>query len=55
MIRGLFVFLLLTLVCACAAQPGRPSAPTRIVSLSVVTDEILLSLVPRERVVGVSP
>jgi len=55
MIRGLFVLLPLTLVCACTAQPGRPSAPTRIVSLSVVTDEILLSLVPRERVVGVSP
>ncbi|MGH8593416.1 MAG: ABC transporter substrate-binding protein [Gammaproteobacteria bacterium] len=55
MIRSLFVLLLLTLVCACTAQPARPSAPTRIVSLSVVTDEILLSLVPRERVVGVSP
>ncbi len=55
MIRGLFVLLLLTLVCACTARPGRPSTPTRIVSLSVVTDEILLSLVPRERVVGVSP
>ncbi len=52
MIRGLFVLIF---VCACTAQPGRPSAPTRIVSLSVVTDEILLSLVPRERVVGVSP
>ncbi len=36
------------------AEGSAAAAPKRIVSLSVVTDEILLSLASRERVVGVS-
>lgn len=46
---------MLVLVLGCAREPQRPATPQRIVSLAVGTDEIVLSLVPPERVAAVSP
>lgn len=45
---------LLILLLGCTTEGRESSSPGRIVSVSVVTDEILLSLVSPERVAGVS-
>lgn len=51
-----WAFVMVGLAAACVAGPGRALAgpPSRIVSLNVCTDQILLDLVPRERIAAVS-
>ncbi|MGE5509881.1 MAG: ABC transporter substrate-binding protein [Bacteroidota bacterium] len=51
--RGLFQALLAG-AALCAAAPARADVPSRIVSLNLCTDQILVDLVPRERIRAVS-